>query len=189
MKITREQQRLWGACYTDEKIAALVQADGLTPLEIAKLDIPAEDRLWLLLREEIIPARELRLLACDWAEKACEKTGWTDERSLYATAIARRFVAGNATEAELAEARSEAYAATLGSAQAAQWSAAAAAWSTAVSDAAEAAAWSASDAAEAAEEASDAVEAAEEARSAQLADVVQVIERLNEAEQAGKGAK
>ena len=101
MKITREQLRQWGACYNDERIAELVPEAGLTPLEVAALDIPVNDRLWVLLREDIIPARELRLLACDWAEKACRAAGWNDERSLNAIAVARRFACGDATEAEL----------------------------------------------------------------------------------------
>ena len=75
MKITRKQLRLWGACYNDERIAELVPEDGLTPLEVAALDIPVNDRLWVLLREDVIPAPALRLLACDWAEAACLRTG------------------------------------------------------------------------------------------------------------------
>ena len=100
MKITREQLRRWGACYTDKKIAELVPEDGLTPLEVAALDIPKKDRMWVLLREDVIPARALRLLACGWAEDACLRTGWNDERSLNAIAVARRFAVGEATEAE-----------------------------------------------------------------------------------------
>jgi hypothetical protein len=117
MKITREQLRLWGACYDDAKIAALVPEAGLTPLEIAALDIPVNDRLWVLLREDIIPARELRLLACDWAEAACLRTGWNDARSLAAIAVARRYAVGEVSAAELNAAASAA------------WAAAAEAWS------------------------------------------------------------
>ena len=108
MKITREKLRLWGACYDDEQIAALVPEDGLTPLEIAALEIPAEDRMWVLLREDVIPARAMRLLACDWAETACLRPGGADERSLAAIAVARRYAVGEATESELNAARSAA---------------------------------------------------------------------------------
>ena len=117
MKTTRKQLRLWGACYNDAEIAELVPEDGLTPLEVAALDIPAGDRLWALLREEVIPARELRLLACDWAESACLKTGWNDERSLAAIAVARRFACGDATAAELAAAAAAARAAAIAAAR------------------------------------------------------------------------
>ena len=125
MKITRELLRRWGACYDDAKIAALVPEAGLTPLEVAALDnIPVEDRLWVLLREELVTARELRLLACDWAEAACVNAGWNDPRSLAAIAVARRFAVGEATEAELAEARSAAW-----EARSEAWSTSRSAWS------------------------------------------------------------
>ena len=168
MKITREQLRRWGACYDNDRIAELVPEAGLTPLEVASLDIPAEDRLWVLLREDIVPACDLRLLACGWAEAACVKAGCNDARSLNAIAVGRRYAHGEATEAELASARSAAESAEAWSAWAAAWEAArSAAWS---------AAWSAAEA-----EAAD--------RSEQLADVVRVIERINEAAKAGKGEK
>jgi hypothetical protein len=163
MKITREQLRQWGACYNDAKIAALVPEDGLTPLELAALDIPVEDRLWVLLREEVIPARELRLLACDWAAAACLRTGWNDARSLNAIAVARRFACGDATEAELEEAAAEAWAAAR-----AWWAPAWAASEEARS--ARSAAWAAARAARAAARSASSA-AAEE----QIADVVRVL--------------
>jgi len=108
MKITRRMLRRWGACYSDTKIAALVPDEGLTPTEIAALAIPASDRLWVLLREELVSHRDLRILACNWAEAACHAAGWADERSLAAIAVARRYAVGEATEAELVEAASDA---------------------------------------------------------------------------------
>ena len=108
MKITRRMLRRWGACYNDAKIASLVPVDGLTPTEIAALAIPASDRLWVLLREELVSHRDLRLLACDWASSACHAAGWTDERSASAIAVARRYAVGEASEAELVEAASDA---------------------------------------------------------------------------------
>ena len=194
MKITRELLRRRGAWYT-ERIAAMVPADGLTPLEVAALDIPAEDRLLALLREEVVPARELRLLACDWAEAACRKTGWADARSIAAIAVARRFAVGEASEAELAAARSAAW-----KARTAAWATSKSAWSPrgAAAEAAAAAAdvrameaLSASKTAEWAVQSEVWSAAAEEeaARSAKLADVVRVLKRIDEAEQAGKGAR
>ena len=187
MKITRELMRRWGARYDDEEIAALVPADGLTPLEIAALDIPEEDRLWVLLREELIPARDLRLLACGWAEAACRKTGWDDERSLAAIAVSRRFAVGEATEDELAAAAAAAW-----EARGAAWSAAKSAWSPrgAAAEAAAAATWEARGAwpsswwsvlsssiwsVDAAAWLTADAEAA--ARSSQLADVVRVLRK------------
>lgn len=167
MKITRKQLRQWNACYTNARIAALVPEGGLTPLEVAELDIPATDRLWVLLREEIIPSRVLRLLACDWAEAACAAAGWNDRRSLEAIAVARRFACGEATEAELAAAWSDAAEARsarpaqMSSARSAARLSAAAAWSEAGAAAWSAAtAWSVRSAAE------------------QLADVVRVLRKI-----------
>lgn len=48
--------------YPRERVAELI-GDGKTPLEILDLDIPIQDRFWVLFREAIIPARELRLMA------------------------------------------------------------------------------------------------------------------------------
>ena len=135
MKITRMMLRRWGACYSDQRIASLVPESGLTPLEIAELAIPPEDRMWVLLREEVIPSRDLRLLACGWAEESCRMAGWHDARSLAAIAVARRFAVGEATEGEraavwsvAAEAEADAHlrrAAEAWSARAAMWSVAA----------------------------------------------------------------
>jgi len=172
MKITREQLRRCGACYTDKKIATLVPEEGLTPLEVAALDIPVEDRMWVLLREDVMPARDLRLLACDWAESACRKTGWNDERSIAAIAVGRRFAVGEATEAELAEARYAAWEARSAAWSDAGWpprgaaaeataEASSSAWASASSWAAKAAEWAARSA----------------ARSEKLADVVRVLRK------------
>jgi hypothetical protein len=195
MKITRELLRRWGACYEDAKIASLLPEGGLTPLEVASLAIPAEDRLRVLLREDIIPARELRLLACGWAESACRKSGWADARSLEAIAVARRFAVGEASEAELAAARSAARSAARWA-----WSTSKSAWSArgAAAEAAAAAAGvramealSASKTAEWAvqSEVWSAAAAEEAAWSEQLADVVRVLKRIDEAAKAGKVAK
>ena len=176
MKITRELMRQWNACYTDEKIASLVPEEGLAPLEIANLDIPVEDRLRVLLREDVIPSRDLRLLACGWAESACAKTGWNDKRSLEAIAVARRFADGEATDAELAAARSAAWAAgwspwlARSAAEASAEARAAAAWSAAARGSCSA--WVACSEAEVA------------AWAEQLAAVVKVLKQVDEA---GKG--
>ena len=191
MKITREQLRQWGACYDDKRISELVPKSGLTPLEIAALEnVPVEDRMWVLLRKDVIPARDLRLLACDWAEAACRKSGWDDPRSLAAIAVARRYAIGGASEAELVEAAS----AALSSARAARAELSAwAAWETAA--VVEWAAWEmARETARAAVRAAAwgttrSAELAWAAAAAQLADAVRVLKRVNKAEKAGKEAK
>ena len=175
----------WGPCdrYTDDAAAELrrlIPVEGLTALEIADLAaVPAKNRLLALLREEIIPARDLRWLACDWAEEALlrERAAGRepDPRSWAAVEVARRYARGEATTEELAAAWDSAWDAWA-AAEAAVWAAedsAGAAWAAteaAVWAAAEAAVWAAEAAAE------DAAGAA--AWDAQLADVRTVLVRL-----------
>jgi hypothetical protein len=46
--LTRESARAAGACYSDARVAELVPPDGLSPEDVAALDIPLEDRVWAL---------------------------------------------------------------------------------------------------------------------------------------------
>jgi hypothetical protein len=46
--LTRASARAAGACYDDARVAALVPPGGLSPAEVAALDIPLEDRVWAL---------------------------------------------------------------------------------------------------------------------------------------------
>ncbi len=109
MLITRELLRTWDACYSDEKIAELVPVEGLSPLAVCDLQtVPAADRLWVLLREEIIPARELRLLACDWAERALTMVGNVAPCYAYVIAVARRHADGDASDVALAASAADA---------------------------------------------------------------------------------
>jgi hypothetical protein len=191
IQITRELLREWQACYSDEELDATVPASGLTPLQILELDIPADDRLWVVLREAVIPARALRLLACKWAREALAVAGNPDPRSVDAVDCAERLARGEATTEEWAAARDAARDAARAAARAAAWAAASdAAWAAgsdaawaAASDAARAAARDAArDAARAAARAaawaaaSDAAWAA--ASDAQISDCKSVIQKL-----------
>ena len=63
----------WQPCeeYPRKRVEELFAGrESLTSQEVAALDIPAADRLWVLLREEIIPAEVLHELACEFAERA-----------------------------------------------------------------------------------------------------------------------
>ena len=141
MKITADMIISWNPCdtYTPEMIKKGI-GRGKTPLEICDLKIPAEDKLWVLLREEIIPAKDLHELACKFAELALlgeRKAGREPHpNSWKVIEVKRAWIAGKATDDNLK------------SAWAAIWATAWAAWAAA-RDAARAA-WAASDAAGAA---------------------------------------
>ncbi len=130
-KITTNQIMLWKPCpdYTRARVAELI-GKGKTPLQILDLNIPAVDRLWVVLREEIIPRREMGLLACDYATAALpiwQAQYPNDERPADCLAVARRYWRGEATEQERTAARDAAWDA----AGAAAWDAGDAAWDAA----------------------------------------------------------
>jgi hypothetical protein len=113
MQITRELLRQWNACWTDDAIADVVPVDGLTPAELVNLpSVSAEDKLWVVLREEIIPAQVLREFACDVAEEALnaleERGNRVDPRSKNAIAVSRKYARGGATQEQLSAARNAA---------------------------------------------------------------------------------
>ena len=84
-------------------------ADALEILALRR--IPAEDRLWAVLRDEFIPAPILHEFACRCAEDALSRIDNPDPRSIHAIAVKRRWIAGEATDAELAAAEADADAA------------------------------------------------------------------------------
>ena len=58
--ITPKLLREWNACCSDDEIAEVFAGrESMTPREFAALDIPAERRLWALLRKDVIPAARL----------------------------------------------------------------------------------------------------------------------------------
>ena len=101
----------------------------------ATSDLPWPDVSWLVFREDLIPARHLRELACKFAERALRlerKVGREpDPRSWECVRVARRFVRGLATKEELTAARAAAWDAAEDAAEAvaraAAWDAAGAA--------------------------------------------------------------
>ena len=136
-----------------EKILRLSR--GKTEMTIGEIidlrSVPAKNKLWLLLREEIIPARTLHEFAIWCAETALTRAKVTDERSWNALKVKRLWLDGKATDEELAAARDAAMytawdvdgvAARYAAMDAARYAAWAAAW-----DAALAARYAASDAA------------------------------------------
>jgi hypothetical protein len=136
--VTVEQILAWRPCstYTEARIRELATGrESFTAEDFAALTIPTEDRLWCILHEELIPERDLRMLAADYATAAlrCEQEVGRepDQRSWNAVEVARRYARGEIREAALVEARAAAWAAV----RVAEWAVARAA--------ARAAAWAA----------------------------------------------
>jgi hypothetical protein len=104
---------------------------------VAKLDIPAADRLWALL--VYMTPQEQRLFACDCAERALlleRKDGREpDKRSWRAIEVSRQYALGHATDDELTAAMDAAWAAWAAWASWAAWAAWAAAWAAACAEA------------------------------------------------------
>lgn len=110
MRITRELLMGWRACYTDGRIAEIVPKAGLTPLEVCDFSgVSTQDRMWVLLREEVLSTKVLRLLACNWARQALALDPMVDSRAVDTIEVAERYAYGRATEDEFAEARDAAY--------------------------------------------------------------------------------
>ena len=93
----------WRPCpnYPQKRITELFAGkEFLSWEDVVALDIPTEDKLWALLREDFIPDRELHLLACDFAEKVLHLTD--DPRCAEVIRVKRIWVDGKATYEELA---------------------------------------------------------------------------------------
>jgi hypothetical protein len=133
--------RDWKPCYEPTKV---VNEDWSgTLLDVLALDISIEDRFWVVLREELLGPKVLRLFAVRCARKVQHLM--TDERSIKALEVAERFAFGEATDEELEAARDAAWAtardAAWATARAAAGEAAWAAARAAAGEAAWAAAW------------------------------------------------
>lgn len=147
--ITYEQFLEFEPCYLDDpKKKALMDSIAArrgrwSALDILALDeIPPADRLWAVLREELIDAPILHELACRCAERALSRVENPDPRSLRAIEAKRAWIRGEATDDELEAARAAALDAARAATHAAAWNAAEAARAAAL-DSAEAAAWAA----------------------------------------------
>ena len=95
------------------------QKERWTALDILALDdVSAENKLWAVLREELINVRTLHEFACWCAEDALNHVENPDERSWNAIKVKRAWLRGEASDAELAVARDDAWAAALAAAAA-----------------------------------------------------------------------
>lgn len=95
-------------CYGHDRVKELwAGRESLTPLEILNLNIPIADRLWAVMHHDVIGRRTCRILACDFASHVLpifERDVPGDMRPRRAIETALRYLAGDATKAELAAA-------------------------------------------------------------------------------------
>ena len=140
--------------------------EALNALDVLELDIPNNEKLWAVLREELIPARTLHMLAVEFARAALvrerEAGREPDDRSWRALDVKLAWLDGRASSKELEAAKAAADAAATDAAKAA---ARATAWA-----AADAAYWAAKAAANAADVAVNATNAATDAAWAAATD-------------------
>ncbi len=92
--------RSWTPCYDPNQ--CLPEGWSGTVLDLLSLeDVPAEYRVWVALREELLDKKTLRLFAV-WCGRAALKTIENpDSRLIAACAVAERFAHGKATATEL----------------------------------------------------------------------------------------
>ena len=121
-QITLQEIRELNPCYDPAKF--LPEDWTGTVVDILNVeDCPAEDRIWVVLREEFIDAKTLRLFAVWCAREALKLVENPDVRSIEACNVAERYANGEATDEELSAAAWAASAAWAGSAARAAWAA------------------------------------------------------------------
>ena len=106
MKIfTIQDIRGWQPCYDPAKV--LPEGWSGTVVDILKMEnIPPQDRLWVVCREDLIDAKTLRLFAV-WCARQVEYL-MNDPRSIEALNCAEKFANGEATAEDLSAARAAA---------------------------------------------------------------------------------
>jgi hypothetical protein len=166
----------WNPCKTEEEVLQITGGRRqMSPLEVLDCDATHCDKLWVLLRNPIFTDRELRLMACDFADEVLsiyENAYPDDRRARDCIETAKKFANGECSAEEVDAARDAAWDAAWGAA----WDARDAAWA-----AAGAAAW---DAARAARGASDAARAARDAaRGAAGKQQLAIVRKYLEAQQ------
>jgi hypothetical protein len=140
--------RSWKPCYDPRKyLNENFRGNAITILQDER--VPFVDRLWVVLRNEIVSDKVMRLFAVWSYRQTLTFIKNPDPRSLKAAEVAEKFAKGQATTQELESAESAAWSAAWSVAESAAWSAA---WSAARSAArsAESAAQSAARSAESA---------------------------------------
>jgi hypothetical protein len=171
-----EDVRGWKPCYSPERY--LVAGKRYNSVKILQDErIPMHDRLWVVLRTDLVSEKVMRLFAV-WSARQVQHL-MKDPRSIAALEVAERFANGQATAEELNDANAAAYASAAASAAYAYASAApdAAAYASAAASRS-AAAYESYDAAAYASAAPDAAAYASAAASAAAAQVSKLIEMV-----------
>lgn len=150
--ITVEMIRSWEPCYDPVTGESKLPEDWTgTVFDIMNLDIPFEDKLWVIARNDLMSEKLMRLFAV-WCARQLQHL-IKDERSIKAIDVAEAFANGEATKEELSAAWDAVYDAACDAAYAAARQAAYvavydAAWSAARQSAMGAAKYAARDAQE-----------------------------------------
>jgi hypothetical protein len=117
-KVTINDVLSWRPCkrYSKERLLKLANGrESMSALEILELDIPADDKLWAVLRKELLPAHILHEFACICAEHALlrerEAGREPDPRSWAAIEAKRKWMRREISDEALSEARTKARAA------------------------------------------------------------------------------
>jgi len=108
MTVTVDDVMSWEPCkeYSRERVTALFAGrETITAFDVLDMDIPAEDRLWAVLREEMVPAPVLHEFACRIAEAALSQESMAgrepDPRSWAAIDAKRKWLRGEIGDKEL----------------------------------------------------------------------------------------
>ena len=136
---TTSDIRSWGPCYDPNRYLHENWSGSAIDL-LKNEEIPFQDRLWVVLRTDLVSERIMRLFAV-WSYR--QTWDWVpnpDPRSIKAAEVAEAYANGKATKEELVAARSAAESAAESAARSAARSAESAARSAAWS-AAESVAW------------------------------------------------
>ena len=100
--------------HADQLAGYRAMRDEWSALDILRLDeVDAEDRLWLVLREELIDAPILHEFACRCADRALARIEMPDSRSVEAIEAKRKWLRGEIPDDAMAAARAAARAAEM----------------------------------------------------------------------------
>ena len=112
-KVTIDKFLEFYPCYSEKEIRKIAgEKVEWTALDILALDIPPEDRLWAVLREEFIVAPILHEFACRCAERALSRVKNPDPRLFEGIETKRAWLRGEITNQELADALESTWCAT-----------------------------------------------------------------------------